>query len=237
MRLILISLFIVVSLFRIQSETYVVSVGIANYEDNRQSLVNSENDAKAISEFYKQGTDNVSTITGKYATKQNILKTLKKAFKKADKGDKIIFYYSGHGYPGGLCPFDMHNIVDGLTYTEVLDVMKESKATNKIVFVDACNSGSIRTEELPKGDVMLFLASRGNEYSIENQYLAHGYFTKNLLRGLKGAADTNKDMKITAKELFNYVSENTKIDTHNAQHPVMWGNFSNDMVIVGYKKK
>lgn len=237
MRYLFISLLLVISSFIAYSETFVVSVGIANYEDKRQSLANTENDAKAISEFYKQGTDNVTTITGKYATKDNIVNSLKKAFKKAQKGDKIVFYYSGHGYPGGLCPYDMHSITDGLSYSEIIEIMKESKATNKIVFADACNSGSIRTEELPKGDVMFFLASRGNENSIENQYLAHGYFTKNLLRGLKGAADSNHDREITAKEIFNYVSETTKKETRNTQHPVMWGNFSNDMIIVRYKKK
>lgn len=237
MKYILFSLFLVISFFRAHSETYVVCVGIANYEDKSQSLANTENDAKAIAEFYKQGTPYVTTITSKYATKSKIKEVLKEQFGKAKLEDKIIFYYSGHGYPGGFCPYDMHSIKDGLTFGEVLDIMNSSKASNKFIFADACNSGAIRTEDIPKGDILFFMASRGNEKSMESPFLANGYFTKNLLRGLKGAADSNNDKCITAKELFDYVSTTTKKDTHNYQHPVMWGNFSNDMVIVGYKKK
>lgn len=224
------------------SETYVVCVGIGNYADSKmKNLTKTETDAKAMAEFYKKATDNVILITGKYATKAKILESLKSQFKRAKKGDKIIFYYSGHGYPGGFCPYDMHSLETGLTYAEVVNIMKASKASQKLIFADACNSGGIReakTNKTPEvGNVMFFLSSRGNESSIESPYAANGFFTKNLLRALKGAADTNQDRQITAKELFTYVSAKTKEDTDDRQHPVMWGNFPDNLVIVKYKKK
>lgn len=224
------------------AETFVVCVGIGNYADPRvQSLSKTENDAKAVSEFYKQGTDNVITITGKYATKSKILESLRSQFGRAKKGDKIIFYFSGHGYPGGFCPYDMTSLARGLSFSEVVELMKKSKASEKIIFADACNSGAIRVDGSNKipdvGNVMFFLSSRGNESSRESKFAANGYFTKNLLRGLRGAADYNKDMTITAREIFDYVSSETKADTKNQQHPVMWGNFPGNMVIVKYKKR
>lgn len=87
------------------------------------------------------------------------------------------------------------------------------------------------------GNIMFFLSSRGKESSIESPFASNGFFTKNLLRGLKGSADYNQDREITARELFNFVSTITKEDTRDRQHPVMWGNFPDDMVIVRYKKK
>lgn len=235
--LILLSLYVVG-----RSETFVVCVGIGNYADPKvQNLTKTENDAKSVAKFYKQSTDNVIILTGKYATRSQILESLKSQFKRAKKGDRIIFYFSGHGYPGGFCPYDMHSLETGLKYEDILAVMLDSKATHKFIFADACNSGKIRvagSNTLPKAEnVMFFLSSRGNESSIESVFAANGFFTKNLLRGLRGAADFNGDRIITANELFQYVSSRTKADTGDKQHPVMWGNFPKDLTIVKYREK
>lgn len=224
------------------AETYVVCVGIGNYADPQvQNLSKTEADAKAMAEFYKKGTKNVITITGKYATKSQILKSLRSQFGRAKANDKIVFYFSGHGYPGGFCPYDMTKIEEGLKYSDVIGIMQQSKANSKFIFADACHSGAIRqngADSDPKaGNVLLFLSSRGNEYSAESPFLANGYFTKNLLRGLGGGADANKDKRITAKELFNYVSDGVKSQTNNHQHPVMWGKFDDNLTIVEYRKK
>ena len=224
------------------AETYVVCVGIGNYADPKvKNLAKSEADAKAMAQFYKKGTQNVITITGRYATKEQILKSLRSQFGRAKEGDKIIFYFSGHGYPGGFCSYDMTKIEEGLKYSDVISIMQKSKAKNKFIFADACHSGAIRhngSDTEPKaGNVLLFLSSRGNEYSAESPFLANGYFTKHLLRGLGGGADVNKDRHITARELFNFVSDEVKSQTNNRQHPVMWGKFDDDLTIVEYRKK
>lgn len=231
-----------ISLLFVHAETYVVCVGIGNYADPKvQNLTKTEADAKAIAEFYKKGTKNVIVITGKYATKSQIVKSLKSQFARAKTNDKIVFFYSGHGYPGGFCPYEMTKFEDGLKYSEVLAIMRNSKARSKFFFADACHSGSIRQRDsctIPEaGNVLLFLSSRGNEYSAENPFLSNGYFTKYLLRGLGGGADVNRDKRITARELFNYVSDAVKSQTNNRQHPVMWGKFDDNLVIAEYHKK
>lgn len=223
-----------------KAETYVVCVGIGNYAHPKiKDLNKTENDAKAIAEFFKKGTRNVITITGRYATKSQILKVLKSQFSQASANDRIIFYFSGHGYPGGFAPYDMVPRQDGLTYQEIVEIMNESEAREKLVFADACNSGALRRHNFSSpGNVNLlfFLGSRGNENSIESIYLINGIFTRYLLRGLGGGADKDGDRKITASELFQYVNSIVRNHTHGEQHPVMWGKFDNDMVIVEYKK-
>lgn len=105
-----------------------------------------------------------------------------------------------------------------------------------MIFADACFSGKIRQDGHASNDnnlnVMLFLSSRSNEVSIENPRMKNGFFTACLLRCLKGGADTNKDKTITAKELFKGVSEGVIELSRNKQHPVMWGNFKDDMPVM-----
>lgn len=233
--------FILFSTFS-SAETYVVCVGIGHYADPKVSnLTKTENDAKALAAFYKKGTENVELIIGSAATKRQILSTLAGQFERAASGDRIVFFFSGHGYPGGFCPYDMSKIEDGLTYADVISIMKRSKATSKFIFADACNSGSIRqsgpSSKPQIGNVMLFLSSRGRESSIESPFMSNGYFTKYLLRGLRGGADENKDRKITASELFKFVSRGVVSQSGDRQHPVMWGNFDNDLVVVSYGRK
>lgn len=228
------------------AETYVVCVGIGKYANPEvKNLTKTEKDAKAMAEFFRRGTENVITITGKYATKAQILNSLRSQFSRASEGDKIIFYFSGHGYPGGFCPYEMRTRADGLTYSEVIGVMSQSKAGDRFIFADACNSGAIRKDGNDRsrdnapdvGNVVFFLSSRGNEYSIESPFLANGYFTKHLLRGLSGGADADRDRRIMASELFNYVSEKVRTQTHDKQHPVMWGNFPDNLTVVSYPRK
>ena len=61
--------------------------------------------------------------------------------------------------------------------------------------------------------------------------MRNGIFTTYLLSGLEGSADTNRDGRVTAKELFTFVSRRVRSATGNLQHPVMWGKFDSDMIL------
>lgn len=214
----------------VQANTYIISFGICNYADSRiPELHKMENDAKDIDDLYRRGTENMVPITGRYATRANILSTLRSQFEKAKKGDKILFYFTGHDYPGGFYPYDMLSAALDLSYSDVLGTMKNSNASEKSIFVHACFNGTIRGNGSRKQhhgvNWMFFLSSRDYEKSIESMKLNNGIFTRNLLKGLEGAADNNRDMSIPAKEVFNFVSEKTKRETGGLQHTVMWGNF------------
>lgn len=70
------------------------------------------------------------------------------------------------------------------------------------------------------------MSSRADEYSIEHAWVGHGFFTQALLKGLRGKADSNSDMKITVKELFVYVYNDVQHSTSNmdaSQHPQLIG--------------
>ena len=62
-------------------------------------------------------------------------------------------------------------------------------------------------------------------------------FTQYLIKGLKGAADTDSDRIITAKEIFTYVSAKVSEQTRKKQNPVMWGKFNDNMHILNWNPK
>ena len=83
--------------------------------------------------------------------------------------------------------------------------------------------------------VMLYTSSRPNEGSWERSDMANSFFMKRILEGFRGAADANKDRKVTARELFNYVNPHVISDTNGQQHPQLWGRFDDSMVVVYVK--
>lgn len=228
---------------------YVLSVGICDYK-YINDLQKTENDAKGFAELYMTHTKHVTTLLGSQATRENILSSLRSCFSKAEKDDIVVFFFSGHGDRGGLCAYDTKGRTTLVTYAEVQKAISSCKAANKQLFIDACFSGGLRDNETsrqhqsalrpPMSDtegIMLFLSSRTGEKSQENRWSDNGFFTQYLIKGLKGAADTDSDRIITAKEIFTYVSTKVSERTRKKQNPVMWGKFNDDMHIMNWNPK
>ena len=74
-----------------------------------------------------------------------------------------------------------------------------------------------------------------DEVSWERTDMNTSFFFNRILRGFYGEADKNRDKKVTARELFNYVNPGVISDTNGMQHPQMWGKFDDSMVIVYIK--
>lgn len=233
--ILLISLFLLS--IRIDAQhIYFVSVGIADYPGIRNDLFLPVHDAQDLYDLYDSNANATSVLlTDSIADKKRILRESRKLFEKASRNDIVILFFSGHGYPGGFVAHD-----GPLPYGEIRQMFSQCKARNKMVFADACFSGDLRDGvesgfNDPKNSVMLFLSSRGNEPSGEHPKLRNGFFTTCLLRSLKGGADLNKDRIITAQELFYAVSYGVRQLSQDKQHPVMWGNFNDDMPVMIWK--
>lgn len=219
-----------------QSKTYIVAVGVADYPGTRDDLSNCVNDAVTIKDlFEKNSRADVVLLTNERATLSAVEAQIKAQFAKAKKKDAIIFFFSGHGLPGGFSCYDHI-----LPYKTINKVMAQSPAKKKMVFADACYSGKARKTNKRSNtrtnvNIMFFLSSRTGETSIENKTWRNGFFTGYLERGLRGGADYDKDRIITASELFRFVSQGVKDVTRGRQHPVMWGKFDNDMPVITWK--
>ena len=225
-------------------QMYVVSAGIADYA-YIHDLRYTENDATLIADLFRTHTDNVTLVTGRNASRENLLSTLRIVFSKAEKDDVVIFAFSGHGGKGGLCAYDTKDNKTLLKYSDIQTVLRSCKSDSKILLIDACYSGGLRSSKehsqsrmlTNQEGVMLFLSSRTNETSQESVFVKHGYFMHFVNQGLRGGADKDSDRVITAKELYNFVSDKVREATRDKQHPVMWGKFNNTMKILSWNAK
>lgn len=215
---------------------YLVSVGVADYPGTKNDLFLPVHDAQDIYGLYQKNATATSVLlTDSDAKKQRILSESNRLFGQAGQNDIVVLFFSGHGYKGGFVAYD-----GSLSYGEIRHLFSGCKARNKMIFADACFSGDIRDKtkggfDEPNNNIMLFLSSRDNEYSIENTRMRNGLFAACLLRSLKGGADVNHDRVVTANELFNAVSAGVNKLSRNKQHPVMWGNFDDTMPVMIWK--
>ncbi|MBL0300583.1 MAG: caspase family protein [Cytophagaceae bacterium] len=237
--------------------TYAVVVGISDYQilDYRNGdLRYADKDAGQFVKFLqsKNGgyvpASHIIYLPNEKATKNNILAACG-LFKKAQAGDKIYFYYSGHGATGVFVPYDVQQGgINLLRHSEVKAALKASKAQTKILMADACLAGSMKKEspiadkflslpkafkdfDSPASNVVVILSSRSYQNSRESGKLQQGTFTYYLLKALYGGADKNKDNYVTIKETFNYISPKIKNETRNQQAPIIYGKFDNNLIL------
>jgi uncharacterized caspase-like protein len=208
-----------------------VCVGIADYPGTSHDLHVSATDAVTIKNDFNKSNAYATALTNNQATWRNVCTEMLTVFENAQKDDVVILYFSGHGVPGGLVCYD-----GILTYDAVFGIMKNCIAQNKVILVDACFAGKMRktnrqTLKYRNKNIMLFLSSRSTETSLETRY-KNSLFTIFLDRGLRGGADVDRNRIITARELFNYVHPGVINWSKNRQHPVMWGNFNDNMPII-----
>ena len=144
---------------------------------------------------------------------------------------EVIFFYSGHSDEESLY---LGN--DRVTYNEFRDLITEMKADVRIAIIDSCASGALT---LPKGVIKrtpflmdtaydmkgyaFMTSSSANEAAQESSRLKRSFFTHNLLSGMRGAADMNRDGRITLNEAYQFAFEGTLRQTQKTmagpQHP------------------
>ena len=81
-----------------------------------------------------------------------------------------------------------------------------------------------------KGRIIL-TSSKPGEVSREDDGLKHGFFTYNLLQGLKGKADYNGDGFIDVDEIALYLNRTVPEQTEGKQHPVKKGETEGQVII------
>ena len=225
-----------------QGKIYAVLIGVSEYANPANNLTYCHQDAIDMYDLLKEHTsaERMALLTNRQATHSNIVYYTQKLFQQAQPEDIVIFFFSGHGGDNIFATHDKY-----LDFSTLQKIFKSSKAKRKLIFADACYSGTLRqsgnqsiSQNTNMGkNVLLFLSSRSNQMSTETGSLRNGVFTYFLLAGLKGGADVNKDEYITAKELFVFVYPKVKERSNGSQIPVMWGKFDENMVILKKKKK
>ena len=223
MKRILVALLIAVcAIAGADARTFVLAAGVSNYGDDNINLHQTTKDAKRFKEVMLTQTKDITLLTSKNVTRANLLEKLRAICNRAQKGDRVIFFYSGRGMPGGICAYDQ-----AVSYDDLVEILSSSSASQKICFIDACHAGSMAkagdqswTKSVKAAsDQAFFVSSRADEYSKESPILGAGYFTQALLKGLRGKCDVNGDKKITVLELFKYIHSDVVKRSKEQQHP------------------
>lgn len=147
------------------------------------------------------------------------------------KRTEFLFYYSGHSDENSFLLGD--EVYD---YAELKDSLNKVPTDVHVVMLDSCFSGNfVRTKggsrqkaflmddsAIVKGHAYLS-SSADNEASQESDIIQASYFTQALVTGLRGAADSSGDGRVSLNELyyfaFNETLSSTETSTIGPQHP------------------
>lgn len=125
------------------AKVFLVSVGVNDYSHfpgGCGNLTLSIKDASAVAKLYGKNTQCESVLlSDSKATKNRIKTAVTQVLGKAQPNDIVVFYFSGHGYPGGFCAYD-----GCLDYSELRKALSKSRCKNKMMFIDSCHSGGMR---------------------------------------------------------------------------------------------
>jgi formylglycine-generating enzyme required for sulfatase activity len=195
--------------------------------------------------------------------KRNIEIRLQTVMGLAKEGDFVLVAFSGHGtHINGdsyICPADADPDSPKTTMIKVADIYAElnkSKATFKLLVVDACRNiplaaekrslvdeqeslrGIAKTFAAPPSGILVLSSSAKGQYSYEDPKLKLGVFMAFLQYGLTGVADTeqgNRDGQVSLLELYKYTHEGTSLFVSKKygtlQTPSLHGDIAGDFVL------
>jgi len=173
---------------------------------------------------------------------QDVLDTLDKLaeiFRQQEPGVKkeLIFYYSGHSDDEGM---QLGN--DKLSYSDVKKGLNLLNADVTVAVLDSCSSGAFTRAKggVHRAPFMLddsvhteghayLTSSSASEISQESDLIGGSFFTYFLIAGLRGAADSNGDSRVTLNELYQHTYSETinrTLETGGVQHPTYEINLS-----------
>ena len=241
--------------------TYALIVGIDEYKMN--ALWYCKNNARAFYDFLRSESggsvpaENICMLLDSQATKENIIANAEKLFAKANKKDRVIFYFSGHGGVNILCPYDSD--VNYLYYKEVKAFFRCAKCNTKLMFAEACHTGSVKgvkkvssekfkdkynkikgisadddQNDFSNMNIAVMTATKADEVGWQTSKFQKSVFTHFLIKGLSGAANRDGNQYITIQELYYYVYQQVTEETkyyESQQTPQLFGKFDLRLIV------
>ncbi|MDR0301648.1 MAG: caspase family protein [Treponema sp.] len=216
-----------------------IFIGANNGGKDRVTLRYAISDAKSVSNIFSVmgGIDREDNIILLEPSVREINRQLDN-FEKIAAGSRrnaqrteLVFYYSGHSDENGIF---LNRERYG--YRELRERINSVQADMRIVILDSCSSGAMtRIKGGVKTQPFLFdtsvsaegyailTSSSDDEVSQESDSIESSYFTHSLLAGLRGAADSVGDGRVTLNELYRFAYTETLARTetsaYGAQHP------------------
>ena len=139
--------------------------------------------------------------------------------KEARPSDQLVVYFSSHADEG-----ELHLRGTRLPLAALTALMREAPVGVGLLILDSCRSGAVTrlkglkpaagaaTAEVQVSQVqgtVVLTASGADEYAQESDSLEGSYFTHHLVAGLRGAADSSHDGRVTLEEAYAYAYSRT----------------------------
>jgi hypothetical protein len=219
------------------AQRFAVVIGSNAGHSHERGLEFAERDASRMADVLTSvgdvRPDHLILVQGGTArTARQALIATNERIRSEPSGALLVVYYSGHSDAEALHLGDTR-----LPLAELEGLVRGSAATLRVLIVDACRSGVLtrgkggapapalrRAVAQAAGDgVVVLAASAAGEDAQESPDLEGSFFTHHLLSGMLGAADADRDGRITITEAYDYAYANTLRDSSatlaGAQHP------------------
>jgi hypothetical protein len=235
-----------------------IFIGSNNGGGDRTKLQYAVSDARSVSKvFFEMGgissedmvllvEPGIREINSRIdAMQEQVLRS-----KTSNKRTEIVFYYSGHSDEEGL----LLNR-EKYSFRELRNRINSIPSDMRIVILDSCASGAFTrikggnktqpflVDSSVSAEGYAFLtSSSADEVSQESDRIAASYFTHSLVAGLRGAADSVGDGRVTLNELYRFTYSETLARTETsafgAQHPSydIQVNGTGDLVLTDVKE-
>ena len=194
-------------------------VGVNYYEfiNPLNGCVSDAYNVKSVLEKHGDGTKNfdikicVAMDEDSKLTRMDLKESIKQLFK--DDDEVALFYFSGHGHientGGYILTSECTTGDDGLPMNDILKIVNDSKAINKIVILDTCHSGKMgnfgeSATALINQGVTILSASQQDEYSMDEG--DGSTFTKLFVDALDGSA-ANLIGEITPGSVYAHIDQ------------------------------
>lgn len=193
-------------------------VGIDSYAKTHDlhGCVNDANGVKAALERNGDGTLNFdtrlmcATSEASYITRADLKDAIQELFES--DSELAVLYYAGHGsfdsLGGYLCTSEVERVDDGLSLNDVMGIVAQSRAQNKVVILDSCHSGfAASSTEMQNYSILhngttVLAACDEHQYSSEEN--GHGVFTSLLIEALYGGA-MNLLGEVSPGSIYSYI--------------------------------
>ena len=187
---------------------------------NASRLRNARNDAQSLAKELEAAGFKVTRVLD--ATRERLHDELDGFLRRIEKGDEVVFFFSGHGsQPPQLGPYLLPVDIkvtgeraiqrDGLSLEQLVDDLNR-RARFSLVIIDACRDDPFRETtagrslpggsalgriEPPKGSMIIMAASKGQQALDRlgnNDPVPNGLFTRELIKQIRTAGLSASDM-------------------------------------------
>ncbi len=236
-------------LLQAQAARLAMVVGNDNYTSITK-LRNARNDAQSLARELEAAGFKVTRVLD--ATRDGLNDQLDGFLRRIDKGDEVVFFFSGHGsQPPQMGPFLLPVDIkvtgeraisrDGLSLEQLVDDLNK-RARFSLVIIDACRNDPFRETtngrslppgsglgriEPPKGSMIIMAASKGQEAldRLNNaDTVPNGLFTRELIKQIRNPGLSAGDMLKRVKLSV----ETAAASVNHAQRPSLVDESSTD---------